>query len=390
METPAASEHATKGKEALLAGQHARAREELVLAVAAHPDDVEALMGLATAEAALGNAPGEIAAIERALSIQPRNFAILLRKGAHFETQGDARLAAQIYSDALKVAPPFHQVPPHLKDRVRHAAELSARYRDEFESFVREKLSSAYDLGSNDARRFANSVDVLFGKKAVYRPQPHNYYIPELPPYQFFERRDCPWLDAVEAETESIRSEMLAILAADEGLVPYVDNPASAPLDQWAELNHNPRWSVYHLWLRGQPIPEHCARAPKTCEVMDLAPRAQLPQRSPVGMYSILKPHTRIPPHTGIVNVRLVCHVPLVIPDRCWFRVGNETRPWRIGEAFVFDDTIEHEAANDSDEIRVVLIFDVWNPYVREDERPLIGALMSAIDEFSGLPPADY
>jgi len=60
------------------------------------------------------------------------------------------------------------------------------------------------------------------------------------------------------------------------------------------------------------------------------------------------------------------------VPEGCWFRVGAETRFWEPGQAFVFDDTIEHEAANPSDQLRVVFIFDVWNPSLSEVERDAV------------------
>jgi len=71
-------------------------------------------------------------------------------------------------------------------------------------------------------------------------------------------------------------------------------------------------------------------------------------------MFSLLAPHTRIPSHYGDTNARLVGHLPLILPGNCRFRVGNEIREWRYGEAWLFDDTIEHEAWNDSDEVRVI------------------------------------
>ena len=80
--------------------------------------------------------------------------------------------------------------------------------------------------------------------------------------------------------------------------------------------------------------------------------------------------------------MRLLCHLPLVLPGPAAFRVGAETRPWKMGEAWVFDDTIEHEAWNDADELRVILIFDVWNPFLDEGEKPLINALLAARKEF--------
>jgi aspartyl/asparaginyl beta-hydroxylase (cupin superfamily) len=95
-------------------------------------------------------------------------------------------------------------------------------------------------------------------------------------------------------------------------------------------------------------------------------------------MFSLLAPHTHIPPHTGVANVRLVSHLALIVPQGCGFRVGATTIEWKVGKAFVFDDTIEHEAWNDSDELRVVLIFDLWAPSLRPSERDAIARVISA------------
>jgi aspartyl/asparaginyl beta-hydroxylase (cupin superfamily) len=108
--------------------------------------------------------------------------------------------------------------------------------------------------------------------------------------------------------------------------------------------------------------------------------------RSPNAMFSVLKPHTRIPPHTGVANTRLTCHLPLIVPDGCRFRVGAQTREWRVGEAFVFDDTIEHEAMNDSDTPRIVMIFDIWHPGLRDGERDAVTRLMEAGGLDDGAP----
>jgi aspartyl/asparaginyl beta-hydroxylase (cupin superfamily) len=104
-------------------------------------------------------------------------------------------------------------------------------------------------------------------------------------------------------------------------------------------------------------------------------------------MFSILDAKTRIPAHTGVNNARLVVHLPLIVPPGCGFRVGAETREWRPGEAFVFDDTIEHEAWNDSDDARAVLIFDIWNPHLTLAERDMVCALTAGVGEFYGALP---
>jgi aspartyl/asparaginyl beta-hydroxylase (cupin superfamily) len=107
-------------------------------------------------------------------------------------------------------------------------------------------------------------------------------------------------------------------------------------------------------------------------------------------MFSQLRPHTRIPPHTGVANTRLVMHLPLILPPACGFRVGSETRDWKIGEAWVFDDTIEHEAWNDSDEIRIILIFDIWNPLLSATERDLVRAMTVGIGQYAGQDALAY
>ena len=96
---------------------------------------------------------------------------------------------------------------------------------------------------------------------------------------------------------------------------------------------------------------------------------------APTAMFSLLRPGARITPHNGMFNTRLICHLPLIVPPGCGFRVGNEIREWEVGKLIVFDDSIEHEAWNDSDRDRVVLIFDVWRPELSAQERLEVGAL---------------
>ena len=79
-------------------------------------------------------------------------------------------------------------------------------------------------------------------------------------------------------------------------------------------------------------------------------------------------------------------HLPLIVPPGCGFRVGGETREWVLGKPFAFDDTIEHEAWNDSDQLRAVLIFDVWNPHLSAEEQTIVADYCRMVDELSASP----
>jgi hypothetical protein len=82
--------------------------------------------------------------------------------------------------------------------------------------------------------------------------------------------------------------------------------------------------------------------------------------------------------HHGSTNKKLRCHLPLRVPKGtgaegdpppCWLRVGSQTVPVQEGVAIVFDDSFEHEAANDhSSEPRVVLVVDFWHPDFSDEE----------------------
>ena len=340
---------------------------------------------LAIARARAGDRAAELDALNEALALEPRLLVALLLKGANLEDQGERIGAGQTFKAALTVAPPFERLPPDLRPLIRRAQAAVARFQAAYESIVRERLIETYrDVAGSQTHRFDQAVEVILGKKAIYRQNPNSFYFPGLPETQFYDRDQFPWLGEIERNTDAIRAEFEAVWRTDHGFAPYINHPPGAPVDQWAELNHSPRWTAFHLIKNSQEEPENAPRCPETLALVRAAPGPVLANRSPNAMFSLLKPHTRIPPHTGETNVRLVVHIPLIVPDQTGFRVGNDQRPWRIGEALIFNDTIEHEAWNDSDQLRVVLIFDIWHPDLTPAEQALVGRLMAATDEFLG------
>jgi aspartyl/asparaginyl beta-hydroxylase (cupin superfamily) len=219
----------------------------------------------------------------------------------------------------------------------------------------------------------------------VYHSQPKQILFPYLPEVEFFRREDFPWLDVLEAATGEITAETLAALAGDRvEFKPYVNFPPGTPIDEWASLNHSSQWSVYSLWHDGEQIPDHVQKCPKTTALLAQLPLCDVPHHAPGAYFSVLAPRTRLPPHTGTTNTRSIVHLPLVIPEGCGFRVGADVRTWQKGTAWVFNDSIEHEAWNDSDEIRIILIFDIWNPLLSAAERDLVRAMTLGIGRHYG------
>jgi aspartyl/asparaginyl beta-hydroxylase (cupin superfamily) len=368
-------------------GEPSRARELFERATKADPGHPSLWSNLAASLHALA-LPEELEAIERALALEPRHLASLLQKGALIEQRGDARNAARAYRNALATLRPGETPPETVGELIRHAREVVARDDDALASAIEERLAPIRtQRGDGSYRRVERCVELLTGRRRRFTPQPTFMYFPELPELEFFERADFPWLDAVEAATADIREELMSVLISDrEGLEPYVAYPEGLPLDQWKELNKSRRWSAYFLWNQSVPQPAHMARCPRTVEVLKSVPQCAVERRAPTAYFSILEPGTRIPPHTGVTNTRSIVHLPLIVPEKCGFRVGSETREWVPGRAWVFDDTIEHEAWNLSDSPRAILIFDVWNPFLTAAERELIRAATEVVVTYYNLP----
>jgi aspartate beta-hydroxylase len=387
------NDEATRANQAALramaAGNMATARAELEGALARHRGDLRLWLNLAVVRRQLRDIEGAFQALREALAIDNRNFPALLMQAALLDKLGRGKDAATAYGIALVQAPPDAELDAPTRQAVARARDVHAAHIAELGHYVRDHVGSARDaLSGAEKKRLEAFIDTTLRTRKRYRQEPMEYGYPGLPDIEFYERDEFPWLAGLEAATPAIQRELARILVEDDaGFSPYIQYDDHLPLDQWRELNKSPRWSAFHFYDKGREIPERCARAPATLEAVRRLPQAVVDLRSPTAMFSVLKPRTRIPPHTGIANFRLVVHLPLVLPGNCGFRVGGETREWRIGEAWVFDDTIEHEAWNDSDEIRIILICDIWSPRLSPAEREAIRAVIAATDAFRGAQP---
>jgi aspartate beta-hydroxylase len=373
-----------RARRLLLAGDALGALALLERVVAAAPRHVPYWLNLAAAQRALGRREEELNTLDRALAVDPTHLVVLLQKAALLDLMGKPRSAAAVYTHALQTLTPATRLPAAVEAHVRHAEkrvhEDAATLGDLLESRLRT-LPGEASAGSR--ARFDRCLDRLLGRRRIYMPQPTFMLFPYLRNYEFFERERFPWLEKLEAAADSIRDELLGVLSADQdGIQPYISFHESMPLRQWKELNNSRRWSAYFLWNHGRREEAHMARCPRTVAALAATPQVDIPARAPTAFFSILDAHTHIPPHTGVTNSRLTVHLPLIMPENCRFRVGGETREWRAGTAWVFDDTIEHEAWNDSDMPRAILIFDVWNPELTTLERDLVREATEVFAEY--------
>jgi aspartate beta-hydroxylase len=367
-------------------GQPAIARDLYGRATMLDPASPVLWLNLAAACRAVGDTAAEGQALERALALEPRYVAALLHKADLLERLGRPMAAVQMFEAALACIPPGGAVPAQMAPAIAHAREVVAANSRAFEAWLEGELQTVRARHATaDQHRYEAYRDLLLGKRRAYASLPKDAYFPYLPAIEFFPRQDFDWLDELEAATGAIAAEALAALKSAPGeFSPYVSFPPGTPVDEWAALNHSLAWTTYSVWHDGKPVVAHQLACPATTAALASLPLCDIPGYAPGAYFSVLRPHTRLPPHSGTTNTRSIVHLPLVVPDNCGFRVGATTRAWQRGKAWVFDDTIEHEAWNESDQIRIVLIFDIWNPLLTEAERDLVRALTVARGRFYG------
>ncbi len=359
-------------------GDRAGARGLLVRAVAADPGRAETWLKLAAMCRAAGDIAAALDAVSGALKVDPLGFVALLLKANLLEQSGRMAEAGETYGYALAQAPAA--VPPHLQAMIAHARTVHDAHVAETAVRLAGAVADA-PLTETERGRLARFNSNILRKTRPWHSEPTHFHYPGLREREFHDREPFPWLGTLEASTPAIAEDFHRVMAAERTeLVPYIQYPDDVPLRQWAALNRNEAWTAIHIVQNGVTIEANARHCPAVMALLDGLEQPRIPRRGPNAMFSLLAPGAHIPPHTGVANTRLVCHLPLIVPEGCWFRVGAETREWRPGEAWVFDDTIEHEAMNPTNALRVILIVDTWHPDLSAAEREAVAAVMAATD----------
>lgn len=351
----------------------ANARDLLEKLVEQQPAHFDGWMKLSAMERALGDSESALRAVAGALSIRPLDFVALLLRASLLHSQGHTSIAGETYGHALAQAP--DAIPPGMATAVQLARERYRAWQIEQSDGLRNAVSAVTPLTDRLDRFIANVTHLA----QPDRNGPTHYCFPELPEVPFHPPSNFPWLGALEEATAKIAEDFARVVAAESAeLVPYINYPAGIPVRQWENLNNNREWTAIHLIRNGQVVTTNARHCAATMALLKQIPQPQVRGAGPNAMFSLLAPGAHIPPHTGVTNTRLVCHLPLIVPKGCWFRVGDDCREWETGKAWVFDDTIEHEARNPSREMRVILIVDVWHPLLSAPERMGIAAVIGA------------
>ena len=319
----------------------------------------------------------------------PSDIVALVAKGdARLELR-DHRAANAYYSAAVSRGRIMRSAKDEVRRDVDRATRAIGQLAEVFKQHLLQSLNAAGHTNETRHPRFQASLEMMLGERPrplvqqQYPQSPSLYYHHDLPYVQFADPAFMPWVDAFQQHFAEIKQEAQLLLSRRENFEAYVKSKKDRPQHDAHGLLNNDDWSTLYLWNNGEPASEVLTQCPATYQaIVDHVPLCEINHRAPSVMLSLLKPGAHIPAHTGMLNPRYICHLPIIIPPDCYFRVGNNTRQWNEGKVIIFDDTVEHEARNNSDQDRLVLIFDIWRPELTADEQKQISALFTAVDSY--------
>ncbi|GAB3099855.1 aspartyl/asparaginyl beta-hydroxylase domain-containing protein [Lysobacter terrae] len=379
-------------RDALAGGRADVALNHLQQACRNEPGNATLLAHLAVAAEAAGYADEARQALLYAVRIAPGFYMAYLQLGRLMERAGDRLGAMRAYFRALSRAQLEEKwldeasTPPPLRAQVAHAAVFVKASRPELLAYLLDPLVEQH--GNQAMRRVERALRGYFELEPIApadaAQKPKFLFFPDLPATPYFSTRDFDWIPALEAGWADIRKEARAVLEDPRALTPFLDAPAEADLSEYLQgENTAPHWDAFFFYRHGRAFADNHRRSPATSHALEGLPLLRIAEHAPEVCFSVLSPGTHILPHHGVTNIRAVVHLPLLVPRDCALRVGDQVHAWREGECIAFDDTWLHEAWNRSDDTRVILLMDAWNPHLTLPERQAMTAIVEGIGDFN-------
>ena len=366
------------------------AQQQLAAAARFAPLDTALLFALAQVLRPLGQPEAERAVLEALLKVDPAHHEAWLLLGELREAGGDMHGALRAWYQAVTRAQaagqwldPNSTDPDILEAVLRNIEKLRIGRREHlFQSF--QDVRDAY--GSQAVARVERALTGYLGEWDATPPDPRQrpkfFYFPGLPDRPYHDPTLQPWAARLRDAWIDIRDEAAALLAEDCDFESFLGfKPGQKGESYVGGTNPNASWDAYFFYRHGQRFDEHHARCPKTSAVLESVELCRVGSQAPEVCFSVIRPQSTILPHHGVTNTRLVVHLPLIVPGDCALNVVDAgEHHWKEGELMMFDDTYQHEAWNRSDDARLIVLMDCWNPYLTEPEKMAVKQLIEAID----------
>jgi Aspartyl/Asparaginyl beta-hydroxylase len=293
----------------------------------------------------------------------------------------DEANAASPFSNRLPVPPPQPPLPPHTFAGMVEQGLIERFGKDPKQEDLRisRVLQSWRLLDRNYVHQaFVGDASVVDPTTSQCHQLCHSY-VPGLTVREFWNPNDYTWARRLQSQYTAIRDEFLRVINEPAHLQAVGHNIWAGALSDDAS-SYGPGWKTLVLMNRGVWDPVNANLFPVTAKAVHDAkvPAVEV-------FFASMEPHSIIQPHSDFTNFVLTSHLALDIPysgeNKCRLSVGDTQRQWINGELMLFDTSIQHDAINESDLTRYILMLRVWHPDLSDPERQALQFTFSALEE---------
>jgi len=336
-----------------------------------NPNNVALFHRLGVIEEQLGDLDHALEAHIQCIRLQPNNSMAYLYAGYCQSLRGNLDQALLLYSYAIDIDQniinqwTLKNTPYETALRSKEASNL---YRKHLSSLHKKTVISTHNSLRIKNAIWVNSHDDSFEYRNSNQ-RPNIFYIPALPSSPYYDISNLAWAKDIEQNYKEIKAEFNQVLKDPEKTGrPYLEKNSYAP-KKLKSLHGSSNWTAFDLFKNGEINQAIVDFFPKTYNLLNNAPLYELENHPYEVFFSLLKPNQHIDLHYGQSNHSLTIHLPLIIPNDCYLNVNNTKHYWEEGKLVAFDDTFIHEAFNNSEEERIVLIFSIWHPELTHNEK---------------------
>lgn len=353
------------------------------------PGDAQIALDLAFAQLGAQQPMQALVTLEAAVMRAPDYYPAWLLLGEIREVGGDQGGALKAWYQAVTKAQRaghWHDeasTPPHMLRAVVHAIGIVRAGR-------RELFFGAYDelrqrFGASELKRVDRALAGYLGDWHATPPdsrqKPRFFFFPDLPQTPYLDPDLQPWAPMLREAFPAIRDEALRVFTEDGRFDDFVDLKGPGRMDDFVGgPGPRPAWEALFFWRHGLRYNTTHERCPQTSQALENITLCRVEDEAPEICFSVLAPGSIILPHYGVTNTRAVMHLPLRVPPGCALNIiGVGPHAWREGELMMFDDTYQHEAWNHSNDSRIILLMDCWNPHLSAVEQLAVKQLVETI-----------
>jgi aspartyl/asparaginyl beta-hydroxylase (cupin superfamily) len=185
-----------------------------------------------------------------------------------------------------------------------------------------------------------------------HRPWPSLFYFPGLATQPIWHHHDRP-VAIHEARNPSHFKFMSQLENAyPDILKEYLKLKCLKSKSDYAPEDHklhSGQWDWLSYVQKGKRQEDFAIHCPKTVALLESFRNPSLMLNTPFSFtfFSTLHGNSTIAAHTSPCNLRVRCHLPLIVPTEgdVGIRIANEIVRWKPGKALLFDDAYDHEGA---------------------------------------------